>query len=177
MTCIVATSGKSHYWDRATMKDRERYLQYEKKNKNKTGVINDPLGQPTIPAGSYFRLTLKFGTDGRTTCAKIVITTGRDCGRPRGSTRWNIVRIWRNESKATKATKMSEQYMLTGNLNECCLLITIWMTGKEDITAEGPNIGKTHNSWKIVVQRFFHGFLSQLSIFKFQIFWWISKNM
>ena len=24
-------------------------------------------------------------TDGRTTCVKIVITTGRDCGRPRGS--------------------------------------------------------------------------------------------
>ena len=26
-------------------------------------------------------------TDGRTLCVKIVITTGRDCGRPRGSTR------------------------------------------------------------------------------------------
>ena len=40
---------------------------------NKTGVINDPLGQPTVPAVSDFRLILKFWdglmdgrTDGRT---------------------------------------------------------------------------------------------------------------
>ena len=59
---------------------------------NKTGVINDPLGQPTVPAGSDCRWILKFcaghmdgQTKGRTTCVKIVITTGRDCGRPRGS--------------------------------------------------------------------------------------------
>ena len=57
-------------------------------NNNKTGVINDPLGQPAVPAGSDCRLILKFWdgrTDGRTLCVKIVITTGRDCGRPRGS--------------------------------------------------------------------------------------------
>ena len=55
-------------------------------NNNKTGVIiNDPLGQPTVPVGSDCRLILKFWTDGRTLCVKIVITTGRDCGRPRGS--------------------------------------------------------------------------------------------
>ena len=55
---------------------------------NKTGVINDPLGQPTDPAGSDFHLILKFWDgrkDGWTTCVKIVITTGKDCGRPRGS--------------------------------------------------------------------------------------------
>ena len=52
---------------------------------HKTGVINEPLGQPTVPAGSDCRLILKFGTDGRTLCVKIVITTGRDCGRSRGS--------------------------------------------------------------------------------------------
>ena len=52
-------------------------------NNNKTGVINDPLGQPTVLAGSDCRLILKFW-DGRTLC-EIVITTGRDCGRPRGS--------------------------------------------------------------------------------------------
>ena len=58
---------------------------------NKTGVINDPLGQPTVPAGSNCCWILKFcvgrtyvRTDGRT-CVKIVITTGWDCGRPRGS--------------------------------------------------------------------------------------------
>ena len=51
---------------------------------DKTGVINDPLGQPTVPTGSDCRLILKFW-DGRTLCVKIVITTGRDCGRPRGS--------------------------------------------------------------------------------------------
>ena len=56
---------------------------------HKTGVINDPLGQPIVPAGSDCRWFLKFCAgrpDGRTTCVKIVITTGRDCGRPRGST-------------------------------------------------------------------------------------------
>ena len=39
------------------------------------GVINDRLGQPTVPAGSECRLNLKFW-DGRTLCVKIVITTG-----------------------------------------------------------------------------------------------------
>ena len=34
-------------------------------NGYKTGVINDPLGQPTVPAGSDCRLILKFW-DGRT---------------------------------------------------------------------------------------------------------------
>ena len=64
--------------------------------RDKTGVINDPLGQPTVPAGSDFRSTLKFCDgrteeqagvcmDGRTAPVKIVINTGRDCGRPRGS--------------------------------------------------------------------------------------------
>ena len=60
---------------------------------NKTGVINDPLGQPTVPAGSDCRLILKFWdgrTDRRTLCVKIVITTGRDCGRPRGSKRFPL---------------------------------------------------------------------------------------
>ena len=36
-------------------------------NLNKTGVINDPLGQFTVPAGSDCRLILKFW-DGRTLC-------------------------------------------------------------------------------------------------------------
>ena len=41
-----------------------------------TGVINDPLSQPTVPAGSDCRLILKFcygRTDGRTLCVKTVI--------------------------------------------------------------------------------------------------------
>ena len=88
------------YWYRLT---RNIYIEniYRKYILNiymyKTGVINDPLGQPTVPAGSECRWILKFcagrtyirtygQTDGRTTCVKIVITTGRDCGRPRGST-------------------------------------------------------------------------------------------
>ena len=62
----------------------------EKPMMYKTVVINDPLGQPTIPAGSDCRLILKFWdgrTDGRTDtkCVKIVITIGQDCGRPHGS--------------------------------------------------------------------------------------------
>ena len=48
----------------------------------KTGVINDPLGQPTVLAGSDCRLFLKLcQTDRSTTCVKIVITTGWDCGQ------------------------------------------------------------------------------------------------
>ena len=38
---------------------------------DKTGVINDPLGQPTVPAGSDCRLILNFWDgrmDGRTLC-------------------------------------------------------------------------------------------------------------
>ena len=35
----------------------------------KTGVINDPLGQGTVPAGSDFRLIFKFW-DGRTDMCK-----------------------------------------------------------------------------------------------------------
>ena len=54
-------------------------------NRNKTGVINDPLGQTHILASSQMLclfeicFALKSG-DGRTTCAKTMITTGRDCG-------------------------------------------------------------------------------------------------
>ena len=33
---------------------------YDKRNEYKTGVMNDPLGQPTVPAGSDCRLILKF---------------------------------------------------------------------------------------------------------------------
>ena len=44
-------------------------LSYGNSKENKTGVINDPLGQPTVPAGSDCRWILKFcagHTDGRT---------------------------------------------------------------------------------------------------------------
>ena len=58
---------------------------------NKNKIINDPLGQPTVPAYSDFRFILKIKY-GRTTCVKIVITIGRDCGHPPGSTiiSWSI---------------------------------------------------------------------------------------
>ena len=39
--------------------------------------------KPTLLAGSGFRLI----SDGQTTWVNIVITTGLDCGRPRGSKR------------------------------------------------------------------------------------------
>ena len=62
----------------------------EKKYKNKTDVINDPLGQTHSLASSEhcflmfcFARSEKWGrTDGRTetTCEKIIITAGRDCG-------------------------------------------------------------------------------------------------
>ena len=44
---------------------------------NKTGVINDPLGQTQTKVLASFR---KVGPDVRTTCAKSTITTERDCG-------------------------------------------------------------------------------------------------
>ena len=51
-------------------------------------VINDPLGQTTV-IFVIFAWFWSFGTDGRTDgqtlCVKILITTGRNCGRPRGS--------------------------------------------------------------------------------------------
>ena len=40
-------------------------MQHTSIRENKSGVINDPLGQPTVPAGSDCRLILKF-RDGRT---------------------------------------------------------------------------------------------------------------
>ena len=66
-------------------------------------AINDPLGQSHSPASSdhYSRLKValfceiwKVGrTYGQTTCAEIVITTGRDCG----SASWinNVIALWR----------------------------------------------------------------------------------
>ena len=77
----------------------QRYFSVKEKY-YKTGVINNPLGQPTVPAGSDCRLLLKFW-DGRTLCVKIVITTGRDCGRPCGSIFWNFCNfysswVWQN---------------------------------------------------------------------------------
>ena len=54
--------------------DFNKLLQYKYK---KTGVINYPLGQPTIPVAVIVTWFWSFGTDGRTICVKIVITTGR----------------------------------------------------------------------------------------------------
>ena len=48
-------------------------------NIHKTGVINDPLGQPTVPAGSDCRLILKFW-NGRTEGRKDGRTDGRTDG-------------------------------------------------------------------------------------------------
>ena len=55
----------------------------EKKKKwrnieNKTGVIHDPLGQPTVPAGRDCHLILSFGTDGLT------------AGRTNGHSVWKL---------------------------------------------------------------------------------------
>ena len=55
---------------------------------NRTCVINDPLGQThSVASSDHYFLLFCFArsekwrrTDERTTCAKIVITTGRDCG-------------------------------------------------------------------------------------------------
>ena len=64
-----------------------------------TGVINDPLGQALSPVANivfaWIRFVLKSG-DGRTTCAKTMITTGCDCGsalwiKTRDNSSWGLV--------------------------------------------------------------------------------------
>ena len=95
----------------------------------KTCVINDPLGQPTFPSGSDCRWILKFcagrtyrrtdgqtdvRTDWRTTCVKIVITTGRDCGRPRGSTRHVSSMI---HSASPRVPPASREHTVISNIN------------------------------------------------------------
>ena len=57
---------------------------WQGKKKDKTSVINDPLGQTHSLASSQhcfypIFFVLKSG-DGRKTCAKTMITAGRDCG-------------------------------------------------------------------------------------------------
>ena len=82
MTLILYWSKKPTHYLRLMSVGQSQIFKIKQ---NKTGVINDPLGKPTVPAGSDCRLILKFW-DGRTdTLCEIVITTGRDCGRPRGS--------------------------------------------------------------------------------------------
>ena len=87
--------------------------------------------QPTVPAGSDCRLILKFWdgrmdgrTDGRTRCVKIMISTGRGCGRPRGS-----------------ITGLVEQYLLT------LLLLTYSRTLKKF------NFFMLFLLWSIIVNR------------------------
>ena len=84
----------------------------------KTGVINDPLGQPTIPAGSDCRWIWSFvpdgQPDGRTTCVKIVITTGRDCGRSRGSIYRHVFHQW-----SPRPYPLSRQYRSLFSLENC----------------------------------------------------------
>ena len=79
-----------------------------KTNSYKTGVINDPLGHTHSLASSEHCFGLKFvfilksgdgRTHERTTCAKAMITTGRDCG----SASWikksviDSKKSWRNQ--------------------------------------------------------------------------------
>ena len=58
---MLSLSVKLH--DTKCMKKKENCV--SKGKENKTGVINDPLGQSTVPAGSDCRLILKFW-DGQT---------------------------------------------------------------------------------------------------------------
>ena len=64
--------------------------------KDKTDVINDPLGQThSLASSEHCFLLFCFArfekwTDERTTCAKTMITTGRDCG----SAEWIKKKVW-----------------------------------------------------------------------------------
>ena len=49
-----------------------------------------PQSRPAVIVAWFW----SFGTDGRTLCVKIVITTGRDSGRPRGSTEVELYSIF-----------------------------------------------------------------------------------
>ena len=70
-----------------------------------------PPSRPTVIVAWFWR----FGTDGqadwRTLCVKIVITTGRDCGRPRGSKNSDLTSIWCDLKPITKLS--SCLYFLT----------------------------------------------------------------
>ena len=63
-----------------------RYLNFQaRKAHGGLGIINDPLGQLTVPASSDCSLIVKFW-DGRTdNLCEIMITTCRDPGQSRGS--------------------------------------------------------------------------------------------
>ena len=59
----------------------------QNRNSNKTGAINDPVGQTHSLASSehcfawnLFCFARFWKANGWTTCAKTMITTGRDCG-------------------------------------------------------------------------------------------------
>ena len=49
-----------------------------------------PQSRPAVIVAWFWSFGTDGRTDGRTLCVKIVITTGRDCGRPCGSTRLQI---------------------------------------------------------------------------------------
>ena len=55
---------------------RENDASLEEKQGQETGVINNPLGQTSLVI--YFAIFSKVSMDGRTTCEKTIITTGRD---------------------------------------------------------------------------------------------------
>ena len=66
MECLWIVAKKQTNFHLRFLKGQKlsKKLFFYKTGKNKTGVFNDPLGQPTIPAGSDCRLILKFW-DGR----------------------------------------------------------------------------------------------------------------
>ena len=74
--------------------------------KNKTGVINDPLGRQWLSLDCEVLGRTDGRTDRRTLCVRIVITTGRDCGRPRGS-------IYRGPFKHTLCSVYHESFFCT----------------------------------------------------------------
>ena len=95
---------------------------------NKTGVINDPLGLTNSLASSehcflcVVLLDLISG-DGRTTCVKTIIPTGRDCGLAKWiNRRWTKLHhvkreLWRRPDK--KSFKVQSSGLLQrGNVNK-----------------------------------------------------------
>ena len=90
---LFAVFGKKFvaYWH--SMHFVSSVLRKAKIKRVKREVINDPLGQPTVPGsedqfcfGRFWKVKRTYRrTYGRTEWVNIVITTGQDCGRPRGS--------------------------------------------------------------------------------------------
>ena len=101
------------------IRSRSTWIGWLKNTWSKAGVINDPLGQPSVPAGSDCRLILKFCdglTDGRTLLCENS-DHYRPCGRPRGSIFYLSTSIQFSFHNCFKIKYLKYSFALTSAIN------------------------------------------------------------